>query len=91
MVGYGVIEMSKKMFIDKNGYLRGYIEKHDGIETPGFDEKYREIVAGRPGDGYVYNTITGEWVYEEPVTTDDPELTDSEALEIIVNGGDNNA
>lgn len=81
--------MSKKMFIDKSGYLRGYIEKHDGIETPGFDEEYREIMVGRPGDGYVYNTITGEWVYEIPTEEDDPELTAEEALNIIVGGGDN--
>lgn len=78
--------MSKKLFIDGNGYLRGYIETHDGIETPGFDEEYREIMAGRPGDGYVYNTLTGEWVYEIPAEEADPELSAEEALEIITGG-----
>ena len=91
MVGYGVIEMSKKMFIDKNGYLRGLIEIRDGTDTPGVDAEYRAIMEGKPGDGYVYSTVTGEWGYEAPVTIDDPELTDSEALEIIMNGGNNNA
>lgn len=79
--------MSKKLFIDKDGFLRGYIEKHDGIETPGFDEEYREIMAARPGDGYVYNTLTGEWVYKSTDEDPDPELSAEEALEIIVNGG----
>lgn len=78
--------MSKKMFIDNDGFLRGYIEKHDGIETPGFDEEYREIMASRPGDGYVYNTLTGEWVCEIPTEDDDPELSAEEALEIITGG-----
>lgn len=88
----GVTKMSKKLFVDAQGILRGYIERRDGIESPGFDEKYRAIMAGKPGDGYVYNTITGEWVYEErPDETEDPELTAEEALDIIVNGGGDNA
>lgn len=90
MVGYGVIEMSKKMFIDKNGYLRGLIEIRDGTDTPGVDAEYRAIMEGKPGDGYVYSTVMGEWVYEErPAETEDPELTAEEALDIIVGGGDN--
>ncbi len=83
--------MSKKLFIDKEGILRGYIEKHDGIETPGFDEEYREIMAERPGNGYVYNTVTGKWIFEEPAEENDPELTAEEALDIIVNGGGSDA
>lgn len=87
----GVTEMSKKLFVDAQGILRGYIEKHDGVETPGFDEEYRTLMANRPGDGYVYNTITGEWICEIPEIdeTEDPELSAEEALDIIVGGGDN--
>ena len=83
--------MSKKMFIDKNGYLRGVIEICDGIESPGVDAEYHAIMTRKPGDGYVYNTVTGRWVYEEPVQIADPELSSEEALDIIINGGADNA
>lgn len=87
-----VTKMSKKMFIDKNAFLRGLIEINDGIESPDIETEYRAIMAGKPGGGYVYNTVTCEWVYEErPAETEDPELTAEEALGIIVNGGGEDA
>ena len=78
--------MSKQLLIDKDGILRGFIEKHDGTDTPDFDEQYAAIVSKRPGENYVYNVNSGKWVYEEPEVDTDPELTAEEALDIIMGG-----
>ena len=58
--------------------------------------KIREIIRNRPTapEGYGYRlTESLEWeLYELPHAEDtDEELTDSEALDIIVNGGGGNA
>lgn len=69
---------------------------HGNISESEYNE-IREIIRNRPTapEGYGYR-LTGSLVWElyeiPPVEVEeDPELTDSEALEIIVNGGNNNA
>lgn len=59
--------MSKQLFIDESGFVRGYAEIHDGVETANFDAEYAELMSHRPSKNHVYNVDSQQWVYELPV------------------------
>lgn len=80
-----------KYKIVKNGYLVGVGENIAG--EPISDSEYdaaMKVIRNRPTapNGYAYRLTAGlEWeLHELPIENDDPELTEAEALEIILGG-----
>lgn len=84
--------------IEENGYIRSVGHGTVGVEiTEAEYDEINRVIAEKPipvgGYGYRLKTNLTWELYELPLVEveEDPELTAEEALDIIVNGGSNNA